>query len=105
VSSPAAGRPPEAPEICPGCALPFVQPEGGAPHGRDWRVALRCVNCGWAAEEVLDQETVDRLDEQFDRGTDQLIALLALITECNMREYTTHFVAALEANAILPGDF
>jgi hypothetical protein len=49
--------------------LPFLQPESAAPHGRDWRVLLRCANCGWAADKVLDQETVDRFDEEFDRGT------------------------------------
>jgi hypothetical protein len=30
---------------------------------------------------------------------------LTFLTECNMRDYTDRFAAALEANAILPGDF
>jgi hypothetical protein len=66
---------------------------------------LRCPNCGWAGEELLDQETADRFDDEIERGTDHLLALLAVVTELNMREYADRFAAALQADAILPEDF
>jgi hypothetical protein len=46
---------------------------------------LCCANCGWTAEESLDQETLDRLQEEVDRGTEQLAELLALVAERNRR--------------------
>ena len=70
----------QQPHICPACALPFVRLESLARHGRDWRVVLRCANCGWTAEQVLDEETLARLREEIDRGTEQLVELLALVT-------------------------
>jgi hypothetical protein len=73
------------PHICRACELPFVRPESSAPRGRDWRVVLRCANCGWTAEEVLDRETLDRFQAEIDRGTEQLVALLAFVTERNER--------------------
>jgi hypothetical protein len=48
-------------------------------------VVVRCANCGWTAEEVLDQETVDRFQAEIDRGTEQLAALLTYVTERNKR--------------------
>jgi hypothetical protein len=50
-------------------------------------VVLRCANCGRTDEEVLDEETVDRLQEEIDRGTEQLVELLALVTGRRVREW------------------
>jgi hypothetical protein len=74
------------PHICRACALPFVRLESSAPQGRDLRVVLRCANCGWTAEEVLDEKTVDHLQQEIDRGTEQLVELLALVTGRRIRE-------------------
>jgi hypothetical protein len=81
-----AHRPPRRPHICRACALPFVRLESSAPHGRDWRVVLRCANCGWTAEEVLDEDTLARLRDEIARGTEQLVELLALVTGRRMRQ-------------------
>ena len=54
---------------------------------------------------MLDQEAVDRFDEELDRGTAQLTAALDYITQLNMCSYASRFVAALAADAIVPGDF
>lgn len=79
-------RPPRRPHICRACALPFVRLESSVRHGEDWQVVLRCANCGRTDEEVLDEDTVDRLQEEIDRGTEQLVELLALVTERRVSE-------------------
>jgi hypothetical protein len=93
------------PHVCRACGLPLVQPQGVAAEGTGWRVSLRCPSCGWAADELLDEAALRRLDEELDRGTDQLINTMRLLTEQNMTEYAERFTAALDADAILPGDF
>jgi hypothetical protein len=44
-------------------------------------VVVRCANCGWTAEEEMDRETLDRFQEEIDRGREQLVALLEVVTE------------------------
>jgi hypothetical protein len=44
-------------------------------------VVLLCANCGWSAEKLMDQQTVDRLEEEIERGREQLVALLEVVTE------------------------
>jgi hypothetical protein len=74
------------PHICPACELPFVRLDSAARDGSDWLVTQRCANCGWTAEEVMDEETVGRLRQEIDRGTEQLVELLALVTGRRLRE-------------------
>ena len=81
-----ARRPSRQPSICRACALPFVLPQSAVPHGGGWHVTLRCANCGWTAEDVLDQDTVGRLQQEIDRGREQLVELLALVTGRRMRD-------------------
>ena len=76
-----AARRPQHPHSCRECGLPFLRPESSAPHGHDWRVVVRCANCGWTAEEEMDRETLDRFQEEIDRGREQLVALLEVVTE------------------------
>jgi hypothetical protein len=66
---------------------------------------LRCPNCGCEREELLDQQAVDRLDEELDRGSRDLELALADMTRRNMREYAELFSCALAFDAILPEDF
>jgi hypothetical protein len=91
--------------VCRACDRPLVQPETVEPRGADWFVSLRCPNCDWTAEEIIDQKTADRFDEELDRGMEELLELLVLVTQRNMRDYTNRFVGALLADAILPEDF
>lgn len=93
------------PHVCRECRLPLVQPEGVTAEGSCWRVSLRCPSCGWAAKELLDEVALRRLDEELDRGTEELVLAARQATEQNMREYTNRFVAALAADALLPADF
>jgi hypothetical protein len=93
------------PHVCRGCGLPLVQPERVEAERLRWRVYLRCPNCDWTAEELLDDAALRRLDEELERGTEQLIVAMHETTHENMREYAERFVSALAADAILPADF
>ena len=93
------------PHVCQSCRLPLVQPLRVEAELSRWRVYLRCPNCGWTAEELLDDAALRRLDEELDRGTEELIVAMREIIDLNMREYTARFVSALAADAIVPADF
>ena len=92
--------------VCPECDRGLVYPveweEASATH---WEVLLRCPNCEWAEVGVFDQATVDRFDEELDRGTEALLRDLKRLTQANMEEEIERFGRALESDAIWPMDF
>jgi hypothetical protein len=98
-------RHPRTPHICAACAHSLVQAKDVVPEGRSWRVVLHCPSCGFDAEDLLDKETLDRFDEELDRGYEELALALRHLTHLNMVEYAELFAAALAANMILPEDF
>lgn len=91
---------------CGSCGCSLVHPicwEGiGASH---WRVTLRCPNCEWCGTTVLDQDAIDRLDAEMERGAEVLIELVRRIEFEQMLEDTERFVRALADGHILPTDF
>jgi hypothetical protein len=95
----------KAPHICSACGLPLLQPDSARPEGRGWRVVVNCPSCGWIAEQLLDQDELDRFDVEFANGLAELTAALDYITRINMRSYADRFTAALAKDAILPQDF
>jgi hypothetical protein len=108
-----AAAEPAAPErklqdlhVCPECKSDLVYPveweEASSTH---WEVALRCPDCEYQETGVFDQDTVDRFDEELDRGTEQLVRDLKRLTRANMEEEIDRFAEALRANAIWPMDF
>ena len=103
---PATDAAAEGLHVCPECASKLVYPTDWAPVDRlAWHVDLRCPDCEWQDGGVYPQEVVDRFDDELDRGTDQLIGDLGLLTRSNMEEQIEHFVTALESGWILPEDF
>ncbi len=94
-----------APHVCQGCRLPLVQPQRVVAERARWRVYLRCPSCGWTAEELMDELALKRLDEELERGTQELIVAMRHVTDVNMRDYVTRFATALAADAIVPADF
>jgi hypothetical protein len=92
--------------VCPECKRDLVYPmeweEASATH---WDVELRCPNCEWQTTGQWDQETVDRFDEELDRGTESLVRDLKRLTRANMEEEVERFVGALNSDAIWPMDF
>ena len=112
-NQPTAGAAPLAPthdtrdlHLCPDCDKGLVYPveweEASATH---WEVELRCPNCEWSTVGQYDQETVDRFDEELDRGTEALVRDLKRLTRANMEEEVERFSSALSSDAIWPMDF
>jgi len=92
--------------VCFNCAGDLVYPLDWSEEGsRHWRVVLRCPECEARREGVFDQDTVERLDDELDRGAGQLLADLRRMTHANMSEEIDFFVRALEADVITPEDF
>ena len=54
---------------------------------------------------MFDQDTVERFDEELDRGTDNLVEDLKRLIRANMEEEIDRFAEALSADHILPEDF
>ena len=92
--------------VCPECDSSLVYPVDWAPaDSRSWTVDLRCPDCEWRDSGVHEQDTVDRFDEQLDRGTEQLLRDLSTLTRANMEEEVDRFVTALHAGWVVPEDF
>jgi len=92
--------------VCTECSSELVYPTGWDEASPDaWGVVLRCPECESVREGVFGQSTVDSFDELLHIGTDALTADLQRLTRANMAAEVDAFVAALEADAILPEDF
>jgi predicted sugar kinase len=92
--------------VCPDCASPLVAPvawDQAGPH--EWAVTIQCPNCEWWDADVYDEETVERFDEELDRGTEALVRDLLRLMRANMEDDVERFLAALRVDAILPEDF
>jgi hypothetical protein len=92
--------------VCPSCESELVYPvewdEAGATH---WEVTLRCPDCETWASGVFSQETVERFDEELDRGTEALVRDLKRLMTANMEDEIERFVTALAHDHVLPEDF
>ena len=92
--------------VCGTCDSELVYPtdweEVGETH---WEVLLRCPNCEWAGTGIFDQDTVERFDEELDRGTEALVRDLKRMMQANMEDEIDRFVTALQDGHIVPEDF
>lgn len=95
-----------SPHVCPECQMPFVFPTE-ALEVDEWHfaVGLRCPNCDWEGAGIYDDEALERFDIGLDEGTRALVAALDALSAANARDEADRFVAALQADAILPEDF
>jgi hypothetical protein len=92
--------------VCPACDRELVYPvEWSEVSPTHWEVLLRCPNCEWSDLGEFDQSTVDRFDDELDRGTEALMCDLKRLTQANMEDEIERFVSALGVDAILPEDF
>jgi hypothetical protein len=92
--------------VCFHCAGELVYPLDWSEEGpRHWRIVLRCPECESRREGVFDQPTVERLDDELDRGSSALLGDLRRMTHANMSEEIEFFARALDADLILPSDF
>lgn len=92
--------------VCPDCASDLVQPMcwNEATEQR-WELTLECPNCGWAEDGVYDRDEIDRLEERLDDGLAEMLADLQRLAQANMADEIDRFIAALNADYILPEDF
>ena len=74
-------------------------------EGSRWEVSLRCPNCEWYVNDTFDEELIQRFDETLDRGTEALVADLRKLTRANMEGDVERFIAAVNAEYVLPEDF
>jgi hypothetical protein len=92
--------------VCLQCGSRLVHPlrwEEAGPE--NWSVLLHCPNCDIYREGVFSQRTVEAFDEELDRGSERLARDYQCLMRANMGEEIERFVAALEADAVLPEDF
>ena len=105
-TAPEPAAPPDDLHVCATCASELVYPvdweEASDTH---WEVRLRCPNCEWTGAGVYEQDVVERFDEELDRGTEALVRDLKRLMHANMEDEIARFVAALEADHIVPEDF
>ena len=91
---------------CPECESQLVYPVAWEEaEGARWEVSLRCPNCEWFVSDTFDEQLIQRFDETLDRGTEALVADLRKLTRANMEDDVERFIAALNAEYVLPEDF
>jgi hypothetical protein len=70
-----------------------------------WQVTLRCPNCQLVHSGIYEQDVVDAFDEELDSGTAALVRDAERLSAANMADAVERFVAALNADHIVPADF
>ncbi|MHB8658907.1 MAG: hypothetical protein ACYC91_13310 [Solirubrobacteraceae bacterium] len=94
--------------VCPNCDSDLVQPtawtESDALQGR-WELTLECPNCWWAHAGIFSRIEVERLEDRLDEGLADMLGDLRRLTQANMVDEIDRFLAALDADLILPEDF
>jgi hypothetical protein len=92
--------------VCLDCRSELVYPVVWEEAGSaGWRVLLRCPNCEVRREGVFRQDSLDAFDKELDRGRDAVLFDYRQLLWSNMADEIGRFVAALEADAVLPEDF
>lgn len=92
--------------VCFHCNSKFAYPIDWEEEGpRHWRVIIRCPECESRREGVFDQQTVEDLDDELDRGFSALLGDSRQLTHSNMSEEIEFFIKALHAEIIVPEDF
>ncbi len=77
---------------------------GETPDAR-WELTLSCPNCWWSADGVYDREQVQDFEDELDEGLADMLRDLQRLAQANMTDQIERFVAALNADQILPEDF
>lgn len=92
--------------ICPRCGSELVQPVAWCEaRAGTWELSLECPNCSWSEVGTFDRSQVEALEERLDDGLADMLDDLRRLTQVNMTDEIERFVAALEADLILPEDF
>jgi hypothetical protein len=104
--APNQGSSPDHLHVCFHCSGELVYPLEWSEEGHHrWRVLLRCPDCEATREGVFEQTSVERLDDELDRATGELLGDLRRMTHANMSDEIEFFIRALDADLIEPSDF
>ena len=104
--APAEAPPVHAVHVCPVCHSPLVHPTEWQRIGSAvWRITLRCPNCETQRTVQLSRDEVEHFNRVLYEGTERLARQAEQVTRRHFQEETDKFVAALEADLILPMDF
>ena len=93
------------PHLCPVCGSTLVHPtEWQRIAVAAWRITLRCPNCETVRTGVFDRGQVERLNRALYEGTERLAREAEQLVRHNFEEEVDKFVAALDADLIMPID-
>ena len=70
-----------------------------------WELELMCPNCGWTTTGIFTQSEIEELEDRLEEGLSEMLADLHRLAQANMSDEVDRFIAALDANGILPEDF
>jgi hypothetical protein len=92
--------------LCPACGGELVQPLSWCERSDGcWELTLECPNCWWTESGVYRREQVEQLEARLDQGLADMVNDLRRLTHANMAAHVDRFIAALDADVILPEDF
>lgn len=92
--------------VCANCGSDLVQPTNWSETSEErWELSLECPNCWWELHGTYGRDEVDELEEKLDDGLVQMLNDLQRLTQANMSDEIDRFIAALNADLILPEDF
>lgn len=92
--------------LCSECGSDLVYPQAWneLDSGR-WELSLECPNCWWQSGGEFDRAQVHELEDWLDDGFAAMLGDFKRLSRANMAEHVDRFVAALNADQILPEDF
>lgn len=92
--------------VCPDCSCSLVQPLAWSEAANDhWELFLFCPNCEWSTAGVFSHAEVEELEDRLEEGLEEMLGDLQRLAQANMADEVDRFIAALDANLILPEDF
>jgi len=92
--------------LCLHCGSDLVQPVAWSETGDGrWDLLLECPNCTRSESGTFSRLQVEQLEERLDEGLAAMLTDLQRLSQANMSSDVDRFVAALNADMILPEDF
>jgi hypothetical protein len=92
--------------LCMHCGSDLVQPIAWSETGDGrWDLLLECPNCGRTESGTFTRLQVEQLEERLDEGLAAMLTDLQRLSQANMSADVDRFLAALDADMILPEDF
>lgn len=103
----AGPRPDRGTELvkCPTCRAEAVIPVEWEDGGDEWRISVRCGNCGECREVTLDDEEAREFDRALDRGVYRIRRTVITLERRRMRAEAEALSIALERDLIDADDF